>query len=190
MVGGPATAGGEVLPADPVECGPDAGAELRIRRYRWSDLDPVWSLHQVGLAQVGLAPGDGVYYDDDFPRITEIYLAAGGDFVVGEVAGCGIVAMGGLRRVDDQTAEMCRLRVHPDYQRRGYGAQIMQELEVRARGLGYSLLRGDTTLRQVAALELYRKSGWRELRREVRGDMVVLYGEKQLNAVVSPLFSR
>jgi ribosomal protein S18 acetylase RimI-like enzyme len=165
-------------------------AVLKIRQYRWSDLDAVWTLHQIGLAQVGLLPGDGVYYDDDFPRISEVYLADRGDFLIGEVAGSGIVAMGGLRRVDDQTAEMCRLRVHPEYQRRGFGAQIMEALEQRAGQLGYTLLRGDTTLQQVAALELYRKSGWRELRREVRGDTVVLYGEKRLNAEVSRLFTR
>jgi ribosomal protein S18 acetylase RimI-like enzyme len=165
-------------------------AVLKIRQYRWSDLDAVWTLHQIGLAQVGLLPGDGVYYDDDFPRISEVYLADRGDFLIGEVVGFGIVAMGGLRRVDDQTAEMCRLRVHPEHQRRGYGAQIMEALEQRAGHLGYSLLRGDTTLQQVAALELYRKSGWRELRREVRGDTVVLYGEKRLNAEVSRLFNR
>ncbi|GAA4593878.1 GNAT family N-acetyltransferase [Planotetraspora phitsanulokensis] len=165
-------------------------AVLKIRQYRWSDLDAVWTLHQIGLAQVGLLPGDGVYYDDDFPRISEVYLADRGDFLIGEVAGFGIVAMGGLRRVDEETAEMCRLRVHPGHQRRGYGGQIMAALEQRAGQLGYSLLRGDTTLQQVAAVELYRKSGWRELRREVRGNTVVLYGEKRLNAEVPRLFNR
>ncbi|GAA4196705.1 GNAT family N-acetyltransferase [Microbispora amethystogenes] len=170
--------------------GESEAAPLRIRRYRWPDLDAVWSLHQVGLAEVGVVPGDGVYYDDDFPRITEVYLAAGGDFLVGEVAPAGIVAMGGLRRIDGHTAEMCRLRVHPDHQRRGYGTRMTEALEERARSLGYSTLRGDTTLRQVAALTLYRKSGWRELRREARGDNVVIYIEKQLSAVVSPLFPR
>ncbi|WP_310738182.1 GNAT family N-acetyltransferase [Microbispora sp. H10949] len=186
----------EDAPAGDLECdalregGESEAAPLRIRRYRWSDLDTVWSLHQIGLAQVGVVPGDGVYYDDDFPRITEVYLAAGGDFLVGEVAGAGLVAMGGLRRIDDHTAEMCRLRVHPDHQRRGYGARMTEELEERARRLGYSRLLGDTTLRQVAALELYRKSGWRELRREARGDNVVIYIEKQLGGVVSQLFPR
>lgn len=159
---------------------------FRIRRYRWSDLDTVWALHQISLAQVGLTPGDGVYYDDDFPRISEIYLGNRGDFLVGEVLGPRIVAMGGLRCVDDDTAEMCRLRVHPEYQRRGYGAQILRDLERRARELGYSLLRGDTTAQQEAALELYRKFGWRELRRELRGTSVVIYIEKQLNPEVLP----
>ncbi|GAA0977166.1 GNAT family N-acetyltransferase [Acrocarpospora macrocephala] len=163
---------------------------LRVRRYRWSDLDQVWALHQISLAQVGLAPGDGVYYEDDFPRISEVYLADRGEFLVGEVPGGRIVAMGGLRRLDEDTAEMCRLRVHPEYQRRGYGAQILELLEQRACELGYSLLRGDTTLQQGAAIELYRKYGWRELSREVRGDAVVLYGEKSLIPVNSGQFIR
>ncbi|MEW9530098.1 GNAT family N-acetyltransferase [Microbispora sp. NPDC049125] len=178
------------VPAGSEGSGQRMTARLRVRRYRWSDLDAVWSLHQLGLAQVGLAPGDGVYYDDDFPRITEIYLADRGEFLVGEVRGAGIVAMGGLRRIDDDVADMCRLRVHPDHQRQGYGTRITRELESRARRLGYSVLRGDTTVRQTAALELYRKSGWQEVRREARGDTVVIYIEKQLDAVVSRLFSR
>ncbi|GLX00875.1 GNAT family N-acetyltransferase [Microtetraspora sp. NBRC 16547] len=163
---------------------------LRIRRYRWSDLDEVWALHQIGLAQVGLMPGDGVYYDDDFPRIHSVYIADRGDFLVGEESGGRIVAMGGLRRIDDETAEMCRLRVHPEFQRRGYGAMILERLEERARELGYRVLRGDTTLQQGAAVELYRKYGWREIRREVRGGSVVLYGEKYLTPVVLPQLIR
>ncbi|RJL22773.1 GNAT family N-acetyltransferase [Bailinhaonella thermotolerans] len=150
-----------------------------IRRFRPEDLDEVWDLHRVGLAQVGLRPGDGVYYDDDFPRLQEYYLDDNGEFLVGEVEG-RIVAMGGLRRLDDAAAEMCRLRVHPDFQGRGYGAAIVEALEARAIELGYSVLRGDTTLNQGAAIELYRKFGWREIRRETVGGLVNIYGEKRL----------
>ncbi|WP_371783950.1 GNAT family N-acetyltransferase [Streptosporangium subroseum] len=161
--------------------------KARIRRYRWSDLDSVWALHQICLAQVGLAPGDGVYYEDDFPRINEIYLAGGGEFLVGEIPGGRIVTMGGLRRVDDQSAEMCRMRVHPEFQRRGLGAQMVAELEKRAIELGYVRLCGDTTLNQPAAMELYRKYGWREIRREERGGCIVIHGEKDLVVAMSPL---
>ncbi|WP_405140582.1 GNAT family N-acetyltransferase [Sphaerisporangium sp. NBC_01403] len=153
---------------------------LLLRRYRWSDREAVWELHRTCLAQVGITHGDGVYYEDDIPRINQIYLADRGEFLVGEVDGSGIVAMGGLRRIDDETAEMCRLRVHPDFQRRGFGTLIIDALEAAAVKLGYRRLRGDTTLAQGAALELYRKYGWRELRREGRGGLVVVYGEKQL----------
>ncbi|ACZ90037.1 GNAT family N-acetyltransferase [Streptosporangium roseum] len=160
---------------------------MRLRRYRWSDLESVWALHQICLAQVGLAPGDGVYYEDDFPRINEIYIAGQGDFLVGEIPGGRIVAMGGLRRIDDETAELCRLRVHPEFQRRGFGAQMSVALETRAIELGYVRLRGDTTLNQPAAIELYRKRGWREIGREERGGCVVLYGEKDLVLAMSHL---
>ncbi|WP_030456762.1 GNAT family N-acetyltransferase [Herbidospora cretacea] len=163
-------------------------APLRVRRYRWSDLDEVWAMHQAGLEQVGLTPGDGIYYDDDFPRIQEVYLDDRGEFLVGEVPGGRLAAMGALRRVDDETAEMCRLRVHPDFQRRGYGALILETLEERARELGYSVLCADTTLQQSAAVALYRKYGWRELRREERGVSVVLYVEKVLTSARSSLF--
>ncbi|MFC7582936.1 GNAT family N-acetyltransferase [Nonomuraea antimicrobica] len=128
---------------------------------------------------MGLVPGDGVYYDDDFPRIQEIYLACGGDFLVGEVAS-RVVAMGGLKPVDTGTAEICRLRVHPAYQRRGFGAAMLTALERRAVDLGFHLARGDTTLNQEAALALYERRGWRELSREQVGRLTVVYIEKRL----------
>ncbi|MEV4568961.1 GNAT family N-acetyltransferase [Nonomuraea sp. NPDC049419] len=153
--------------------------KLEIRRYRWSDLDTLLALHRICLAEVGLVPGDGVYYDDDFPRIQEIYLACGGDFLVGEV-GSRIVAMGGLKPVDTATAEVCRLRVHPEFQRRGFGAAMLAAIERRAVELGFQRVRGDTTLNQEAALALYQRRGWRELSRERVGELTVIYGEKRL----------
>jgi len=152
---------------------------LKIRRYRWSDLDTILALHRICLAEVGLGPGDGVYYDDDFPRIQEIYLACGGDFLVGEV-GSGVVAMGGLKPIDRETAEMCRLRVHPEFQRRGFGAAMLSALERRAVELGFVGLKGDSTLNQAPALALYARQGWRELSRSQVGDLVVVYLEKRL----------
>jgi ribosomal protein S18 acetylase RimI-like enzyme len=163
---------------------------LLLRRYRWSDLDAVWALHRRCLAQVGIIAGDGVYYEDDMPRINEVYLADRGEFLVGEVDGGSIVAMGALRRVDDETAEVCRLRVHPDCQRRGYATRVLEALEESAARLGYTWLRGDTTLSQGAALELYRKFGWREVRREQQGGLVVVYGEKPVTVRTSSEISR
>ncbi|MEO3796380.1 GNAT family N-acetyltransferase [Nonomuraea sp. B10E15] len=153
--------------------------KLKIRRYRWSDLDTVLTLHQICLAQVGLVPGDGVYYDDDFPRIQEIYLACGGDFLVGEIDS-RVVAMGGLKPVDTCTAEICRLRVHPDVQRRGFGEAMLVTLQQRAVELGFERVRGDTTLNQEAALALYARQGWRELSRHKVGALVVVNVEKLL----------
>ncbi|XRQ12478.1 GNAT family N-acetyltransferase [Actinomadura welshii] len=172
--------------------------ELRLRRYRTADHGTVLALHREGLAQVGLRPGDGVYYDHDFFRMEDIYLRNDGEFLVGELDGA-IVAMGGLRRADLvpggrarafggyapgapalDAVEMVRLRVLPAVQRRGYGAALVRALEERARELGYRLLRADTTELQAPALALYRKFGWTETRRETIGGIVNIYLEKRL----------
>jgi GNAT superfamily N-acetyltransferase len=152
---------------------------LRIRRYAPADHGTVFALHRECLAQVGVHPGDGVYYDDDLAQVEEVYLRAGGEFLVGETDG-EIVAIGGLRRVDDTIAEMVRLRVRPSHQGRGYGAAVVAVLEERAVELGYRVLRADTTVKQPVALELYRSSGWREIDRRVTGATVTIYFEKRL----------
>ncbi|WP_433335263.1 GNAT family N-acetyltransferase [Spirillospora sp. CA-294931] len=173
--------------------------ELRLRRYESADHDTVLALHRDGLARVGLRPGDGVYYEHDFFKMDDLYLSGGGEFLVGEVDG-RIVAMGGLRRADLisggsggarafgastteaplDAVEMVRLRVHPDVQRRGYGAAVVQALEERAVEYGYRVLRADTTEFQEPALRLYRRFGWTEVRREVIGGIVNIYIEKPL----------
>jgi len=104
---------------------------MHIRRYAPGDHAMVFALHQECLAQVGVYPGDGVYYDDDLADVEGVYLRAGGEFLVGEVGG-EIAASGGLRRVDERVAEMVRLRVRPDLLGRGVGAAGASVLEVRA----------------------------------------------------------
>ncbi|RKS77213.1 ribosomal protein S18 acetylase RimI-like enzyme [Actinomadura pelletieri DSM 43383] len=171
---------------------------LRLRRYHAADHDTVLALHREGLAQVGLRPGDGVYYDHDFFRMEDIYLRNDGEFIVGELDG-RIVAMGGLRRADLvpggrarafggyapgnptlDAAEMVRLRVLPAAQRRGFGTAVVQALEERAVEYGYRILRADTTELQAPALALYGKFGWTETRRETIGGIVNIYIEKPL----------
>jgi GNAT superfamily N-acetyltransferase len=165
--------------------------DLMIRRYRTADHERVLALHHEGLAQVGLRPGDGVYYDHDLPCLEEIYLCEGGEFLVGErltATGPGpcVVAMAGLRPVDRETAEVVRLRVDPRVQRRGFGGAMLLALESRATELGYRVLRGDTTALQGPALELYRRFGWRETRREAIRGIVNIYGEKPLRPPTPP----
>jgi ribosomal protein S18 acetylase RimI-like enzyme len=53
------------------------------------------------------------------------------------------------------------MRVHPDFQGRGFGQTILEALEARARGLGYSILHLETSVLQLAAQKLYRKTALR-----------------------------
>src|SRR5947209_4379740 len=111
---------------------------LEIRRYQASDYDEVWNLHVLGLQHVGAYLGTGPW-DNDLHQIEQAYLLNRGEFLVGTIDGC-IVAMGAFRKTSDERAEIKRMRVHPDFQRRGYGQTILDELEQRAKRAGYTLL--------------------------------------------------
>lgn len=88
--------------------------------------------------------------------------------------------MGGLRRSSPGIAEISRMRVHPDVQRRGFGQTILQTLEVRASELGFSALHLDTTIQQVAAQGLYVKNGYAEVGRARSGRSDIILYEKRL----------
>ena len=161
--------------------------DLMIRRYRPREFETVLALHRDGLAQVGLRPGDGVYYEHDLFQMQRLYLDNGGEFLVGELPDTpmdtSIVAMGGLRRFAAGSlgiGEMVRLRVRRDVQRRGFGTAMVAALEQRAAELGYRELRADTTEFQTAALDLYRRFGWHETDRKPINGIVNIYLAKTL----------
>ena len=151
---------------------------MEVRRYRASDHDAVWDLHNVALNEVGAHAGNGPW-DDDLHRIEGEYLDAGGEFYVG-IIDCRLVAMGALRRLTDTRGEICRMRVHPGLQRRGLGTRILSKLEERARELGFRTLTLDTTVGQVAAMGMYRKAGYEEVARGRKLGFDVVEFEKRI----------
>jgi ribosomal protein S18 acetylase RimI-like enzyme len=152
---------------------------LRLRRYEQSDAAVVLRLHHEGMHQAGAHAGDGPW-DDDLVTIEATYLQAGGEFLVGELDG-EVVAIGALRRIDDPTAEIKRMRVDAGVQRRGFARRLLAALEQRARELGFTRLTLDTTVQQLPARRLYESAGYRETgrARDPRGFELVLY-EKRL----------
>jgi ribosomal protein S18 acetylase RimI-like enzyme len=150
---------------------------LSIRRYRAKDHEQVVALHRLALEQVGLFIRSGPW-DSDLDDIKGVYLKSG-EFLVGEYER-HIVAMGAFRRTSPERAELKRMRVHPDFQRRGYGQAILDALEKRAREMGYATLHLDTAVKQVAAQELYLKNGYQETGRTVLGGFDAILYEKRL----------
>ena len=151
---------------------------IAIRRYRPSDHDAVWELHNLALQDVGAHAGNGPW-DDDLHNVEAVYIAGGGEFYVGLLDGC-VVAMGALKALDGSRAEICRMRVHPDLQRRGIGTLILSQLERRAAELGLGCLTLETTAGQVAAMGMYVKAGYRERVRYRHLGFEVVAFEKQL----------
>jgi ribosomal protein S18 acetylase RimI-like enzyme len=149
-----------------------------LRRFEPVDERAVWELHNLGLAGTGAHLGNGPW-DEDLRSIQDSYLSDGGEFLVGVVDGT-VVAMGALRHVTDSVAELKRMRVHPRFQRRGFGRQILLALEERARQLGYTKIRLDTGVLLTAAQRLYEGAGYRQVGRGTIAAVDVIYFEKRL----------
>ena len=144
---------------------------IEIRPYREADQEAVVALHERAIRAAGTPP-EKLPDTSDMADIEGAYVDAGGAFLVGEHDG-EIVTMGGLRpaeRTADEgntsarggaTAELKRMRVAPEHQRRGFGRQILEALENAARDRGFDRLVLDTADRQDAA-PFYRAQGYRE----------------------------
>lgn len=151
---------------------------LVIRRYQPTDHAAVWNLHNAALAAVDAHDGPGPW-DADLDQIEVVYLDAGGEFYVGVCDGA-MVAMGALKRTNGERAEIKRMRVHPSYQRRGFGQAILTAFEQRACELRYLRLHLDTTIQQIAAQRLYEKHGYREVSRTQVGRFTCIFYEKPM----------
>jgi GNAT superfamily N-acetyltransferase len=134
---------------------------LHIRRYEPGDKRAVRRLHDEALNEVGAHLGAGPW-DDDLDDIEGVYLESGGEFLVGELEG-EVVAMGAIRRISPDAAEVKCMRVRPGLQGRGFGQAMLDSLHRRAARIGYTTLHLDTTVQQRAARRLYLKNGYCEV---------------------------
>lgn len=169
----------------PTSLGKAAG--VQARRYHPNDLGRVWALNDIPHIGTTADPAAPVALPQperpdspDLARIETSFLN-GGDFVVVEHDG-HLIAMGGIRPITPEQAEVLRVRVHPAMRRRGVGRLLMTELERRARHLGFAELHLDTTTQQPEAVAFYRALGYREIGRETRPEWswTLVYFTKRL----------
>jgi ribosomal protein S18 acetylase RimI-like enzyme len=152
---------------------------LEIRRYQPADNPAVWELHHRALGPTGAYFRDGIW-DADLNDIPHHYLQNGGEFLVGILDG-KIVAMGAFRKKSTTLAEIKRMRVLPEYQRRGFGQAILNQLETKAIQRGYTELCLATTTLQIAAQKIYEKNGYTANGRGQLPPFEVIYYHKNLN---------
>jgi ribosomal protein S18 acetylase RimI-like enzyme len=150
---------------------------LELRGFRDADADAIRDLHDVALMAAGVHLGPG-RWDDDLDAISDVYLDAGGEFIVGHLDG-RLVAMGALRHVNQTAGEIKRLRVHPRFQRRGFGRAVFGCLEQAAHQRGYRRLTLAIALLQIPAQRLFESAGFQEAGRgEISGVAVIYYAKR------------
>jgi ribosomal protein S18 acetylase RimI-like enzyme len=150
---------------------------LVLRRYKLSDFQAIWALHQLASHVAGVPTPEP--YFSDLHDIESAFLNNGGEFVVGEYQG-QIVAMGGLKRTAGDRAEIIRMRIHPDFQRQGFGSALLRHLEERAAAFGYRTLHLDTLVVQEAAQQFYFRHGYRYVGSGHKDAFEVVFFEKPL----------
>jgi GNAT superfamily N-acetyltransferase len=146
--------------------------------YSTVDHDHVWSVHLLCVSEAGVEPTHK-HYDDIF-HIEEQYIKDGGEFLVGTNLEGHILTMGGLKRLDERTAEIKRLRVHPDHQKKGYGQTLLTKLEQHAHKLGFKHIYMDALANQHGAHKLFKNNGYAEKGPEVIEGFDVIVFEKSL----------
>jgi len=150
-----------------------------LRQSEEKDEKAVYDLHVAGLKQSEsyiADPSSREELDKDLKNIKESYIDNGGEFLVLTTTDNEIIGMGGLRKIDDTTSEIKRMRVNLGFQGKGLGSLILDKLIEKAKELGYKKLILDTALKQKVAQHLYESRGFKESNRgEVFGQETIYY---------------
>ncbi len=131
-----------ILPADPT--GPEAAA--LIARL---------AAELAGLYPEDESAGAGNFNPADLAGPGSTFLIA---WLDGRPVGCGA-----LRPMKPGVAEVKRMYVEPAARGRGLSRRLLAELERAAAGMGYTTVRLETGVRQVAAVRLYDTAGYRRI---------------------------
>lgn len=102
-----------------------------------------------------------------------------GAFLVGHLGGRAI-AIGGVRRLTDETCEIKRMYVVPDARSRGVGRALLMALEDAARGLGYRAVHLDAGAQQQHSIALFADTGYQQIPAYNGNHIAIYFGAKQL----------
>jgi len=149
--------------------------KLLIKRARVEDAATILNLQK--LAYLSEAQ---IYNNDSIPPLTQTLeeIRAEFDHQIFLKALIDGRIIGSVRAF--QTQETChigRLVVHPDFQNRGIGSRLMDEIEaIFEKAKRFKLFTGDNSERN---LYLYQKLGYREIQRQkFQGNLVLVYLQK------------
>ena len=132
---------------------------VRIRSFEARDQAACDGLYRGGLMGGKLAENDsGLDLDD----INKVYMQTEGNhFWVAESSDGQVVGMIGVQHHEEDVGEIRRLRVHPDYRRRGIGSTLIEQALRWCEEHSYLKITLDTYLEKEAAMKLFHKFHFR-----------------------------
>ena len=147
-----------------------SSTNLLIRRAIVGDLPAINKLNNFVLISAGITHHDDSH-DEDIQDIENVYYQNRGEFLVGFQDNM-LIGMGGLLYIDENTAKIKKMRVHPGYQHSGLGSMILARLEAKAGEIGYRKLILRTSYILIPAQNFYAKHGYRLINRSDDGAII------------------
>ncbi len=152
---------------------------MHLIRYQPKYQAPMLALNRSAIE--GFILGMSRQQDEaDLAAVEDVYLRRRGEFLLGFV-GERLIAMGGFKRLSENSAELRRMRIARGLQGRGYGTLLLRELERRAFRCGVRMLCLDTARRRLLTLEFYRKHGYQEIGQSYYGAVETVQFSKTLD---------
>jgi ribosomal protein S18 acetylase RimI-like enzyme len=141
--------------------------DVVVRPFRPTDQSACAKLYTDGLLGGKLAENDtGVDIDD----IQSAYMNQGSNFWVAQVPGNVVVGTVGVMQIEQDVAEIRRLRVHNDVRRKGIGSKLLESAIEFCREQHYLKITLDTFIDREPAIKLFEKFQFRHTRsRDVQG---------------------
>lgn len=167
-----------------------APPEPRIRPFHEGDAAAVRALHDRTPAAGSAMSPTPQPWPSDLDDIPRHFLA----FWVAEIDG-KIVGMAGLVAAGDDVPapvlsgiasrenaiRLTRMRIAPEWQRRGIGSRLVEAVLAWAREQGRTHVVLETTAGQAAAIALYQHHGFAEVIRSTRGPWVLVWMRRAVN---------
>ena len=155
---------------------------MNLLRYEPEHQAAMLTLHRSAMS--GFTTGMTRQEEEaDLSAVEHVYISGGGEFLIG-MLGERIVAMGGFKRLSDTTAELRRMRIERSLQGKGYGTQLLRELERLAFACGVRTLILETARARHLTLEFYRKQGYEETGQGYYGEVETVRFTKKLERTV------
>jgi len=127
---------------------------VSVRGFEARDQSACDSLYREGLLGGKLAENDSGLDMDD---IESVYMKTDGNhFWVAESDG-KVIGMIGVQHHDEDVGEIRRLRVHPDYRRRGIGSTLIEQALRWCEEHNYLKITLDTFMDREPAMKLFQK---------------------------------